>query len=123
MSCCNSCTTPPTSGAGKKISELNNLQEVAYDDILVIVDASSGETKNISYEDLVTFETSATSLSGSTFPDAIVEISNELETHVDDVTIHFPMSSIQGLSPSAGLTGDVLAKTSDNDYDYEWIDL
>jgi len=45
---------------------------------------------------------------------------DQIDTHIEDLTIHFPMSAINGLSPAGGDVGEVLTKTTSGDYDYTW---
>jgi hypothetical protein len=42
------------------------------------------------------------------------------ETHVDDYSIHYPMSAIDGLVISGGNSGQVLTKITSADYIYSW---
>ena len=107
--------------SGVKISSLNTLGPiVANDDLFVIVDATANETKNVTYETVMTYDNSGTSLSATGIPGAVIEIDGNLTVHIDDETIHYPMSAINGLTPDGGDYGYILTKNSGNDYDYSW---
>ena len=144
--CDNSCdnTNPPMSGT--KISQLNTLDVIESNDLLVVVDVSNNETKNVEFSTIVYYDNSGTSLSGDNYQDVITELDDKINSVSGISNIHNELSGLQGggLSgdfyhldelgydtinnltsgygtvPSGGLDGQVLAKHSDNDWDYIW---
>ena len=154
MSCGNNtnsceCTTPvpPTSATGVKISQLDSLYPLSGNDLFVVVDVSENKTKNVDYDTVIYYDSSGTSLSANTFPDAINELNIKLDSLSGASSIHNDLQGLQGgtsgeyyhltndeydvvvtisngdgLVPPGGNINQVLVKTSTIDYDYEWMD-
>ena len=147
--CCT--TTPPQTSAysGKKISQLNELLHVDYDDLYVVVDVSNNETKYATHNTITHYDNSATTLSADTYQDAITELDNIIENMTG---IHNELSGLQGgyelsgikeyyhldyneyntvsaityeggIVPDGGFIGQVLTKSSNADYDFNWHTL
>jgi len=150
MSCDDPCdnTQPPISGT--KISQLGRLQPIADHDLFVVVDISNGETKNTEYLDVIHYSNSGTSLTATTYQNAITEL-DYIINNTSNISNHNDLSGLQGgtsagdeyyhldytnynflidlanngtgLVASGGSTGEVLTKKSNNDYDYEWTSV
>lgn len=110
------CGASATPTNGVKISQLNPITSLMDNDIFVVVNSAANETNNITFAEI------ESAIDHTVIQNIGIYSHDDIDVHINDSSIHYPMSAIDGLAPAGGSVGQTLAKVSSADYDYAWSD-